>query len=159
MLGLAIERRLERGTTDEEVDALVERYRREHRLLFTVSTLEYLARGGRIGKAAAFAGNLLNVKPILSIEDGEVLPVKRVRGNQKAFQEFRTRFEQSTTDDPSLRVGIAHAAAPERLDALTELVRRVRPQAEIELPTTLGPVVGTHAGPATVGLFWFHDRA
>jgi DegV family protein with EDD domain len=158
MLALAIERRLRRGTTDEEVDALVERYRREHRLLFTVSTLEYLARGGRIGKAAAFAGNLLNVKPILSIEDGEVHPVKRVRGNQKAFQEFRTRFEQSTTDDPSLRVGIAHAAAPDRLDALTDLVRRVRPQAEIELPTTLGPVVGTHAGPGTVGFFWFHDR-
>jgi DegV family protein with EDD domain len=158
MLALAIQRRLERGTTDEEVDRLVERYQREARLLFTVNTLEYLARGGRIGKAAAFAGNLLNVKPILAIADGEVHPVKRVRGNQKAFQEFRNAFETSTTDDATLHVGIAHAAAPERLEALTQLVRAVRPHAELELPTTLGPVVGTHAGPGTVGFFWFHDR-
>jgi DegV family protein with EDD domain len=159
MLALAIQRRLERGTTDEEVDALVERYIREAGLLFTVSTLDYLARGGRIGKAAALAGNLLNVKPILAIEAGEVVPVKRVRGNHKAFLAFQEAFEASTTDDPSLRVGIAHAAAPERLRALTELVEHVRPQATIELPTTLGPVVGTHAGPGTVGFFWFHDRA
>src|SRR5205085_7757101 len=118
MLALAIQRRLERGTTEEEIDELVAGYHRDDHLLFTVNTLEYLARGGRIGKAAAFAGNLLNVKPILSIKDGEVVPVKRVRGNQKAFQEFRNAFEQATTDDESLRVGIAHAAAPERLDAL-----------------------------------------
>jgi DegV family protein with EDD domain len=159
MLAMAVQRRLERGTTDEEVDALVERYTREAGLLFTVSTLDYLARGGRIGKAAAFAGNLLNVKPILAIEDGEVVPVKRVRGNHKAFLAFQEAFEAGTTDDPSLRVGIAHAAAPERLRALTELVEHVRPRATIELPTTLGPVVGTHAGPGTVGFFWFHDRA
>ena len=96
MLGLAIQRRLERGTTDEEVDALVERYRREAGLLFTVDTLEYLARGGRIGRARAWAGELLNIKPILSIEDGEVLPVKRVRGNRKAFLEFASAFEAAT---------------------------------------------------------------
>ena len=89
MLALGVQRRLERGTTDEEIDELVARYRREHKLLFTVDTLEYLARGGRIGRAAAFAGNLLNVKPILTIRDGEVVPLKRVRGNQKAFAEFR----------------------------------------------------------------------
>jgi DegV family protein with EDD domain len=157
LLALAIQRRLERGTTDEEVDALVERHRREAGLLFTVDTLEYLAKGGRIGKAAAFAGTLLNVKPILAIRDGEVHPVKRVRGNQKAFQEFRTAFEQATSDSPALRVGIAHAAAPERLEALLELVRAVRPHAQVEQATTLGPVVGTHAGPGTVGFFWFHD--
>jgi len=67
MLGLAIQRRLERGTTDEGVDALVERYPGETGLLFTVDTLEYLARGGRIGRARAWAGQLLNIKPILSI--------------------------------------------------------------------------------------------
>ena len=157
MLALAVQRRLERGTTDEEVDALVERYDREHSLLFTVNTLEYLARGGRIGRARALAGSLLNVKPILTIAGGEVVPVKRVRGNQKAFAEFRETFERRTRDSPSLRVGIAHAAAPERLRALEELVERVRPQARIEIATTLGAVVGTHAGPGTVGFFWFDD--
>jgi fatty acid kinase fatty acid binding subunit len=157
MLGLAIQRRLEQGTTDEQVDALVERYRREAGLLFTVDTLEYLARGGRIGRARAWAGEMLNIKPILSIEDGEVLPIKRVRGNRKAFLEFASAFESSTVDRSSLRVGIAHAEAPERAEALRKLVRDKRPAAEIEIVTTLGPVVGTHAGPGTVGFFWYDD--
>jgi DegV family protein with EDD domain len=157
MLGLAIQRRLEHGTSDEEVDELVARYRREAGLLFTVETLEYLARGGRIGRARAWAGELLNIKPILSIKEGEVLPVKRVRGNRKAFLEFASAFEAGTRDVPTLRVGIAHAAAPERAEALRKMVRHTRPAAEVEVVTTLGPVVGTHAGPGTVGFFWFDD--
>jgi DegV family protein with EDD domain len=157
LLALGVQRRLERGTTDDEIDAFVARYQREHRLLFTVNTLEYLARGGRIGKAAAFAGNLLNVKPILTIRDGEVIPLKRVRGNQKAFAEFASLFESTTTDSPHLKVGIAHAAAPDRMQALWKMVRAVRPHAQVEIQTTLGAVVGTHAGPGTVGFFWFDD--
>ncbi len=157
MLALAIQRRLERGTTDEEVDALVTRYLDEHGLLFTVDTLEFLARGGRIGKAKAFAGQLLNVKPILSIRDGEVLPVKRVRGNRKAVQEFVDALETQTTDGPALRVGIAHADAPERMVQLEKMVRDIRPQARIEMETSLGAVIGAHAGPGTVGFFWFAD--
>jgi DegV family protein with EDD domain len=157
MLGLAIQRRLERGTSDEEVDVLVARYRREAGLLFTVETLEFLARGGRIGRARAWAGELLNIRPILSIREGEVLPVKRVRGNRKAFLEFASAFESSTHDVPMLRVGIAHADARERAEALGEMVRRTRPAAEVELVTSLGPVVGAHAGPGTVGFFWFDD--
>jgi DegV family protein with EDD domain len=157
MLGLAIQRRLERGASDDEVDELVERYRQEAGLLFTVDTLEYLARGGRIGRARAWAGELLNIKPILTIKDGEVVPVKRVRGNRKAFLEFESAFTSSTRDASSLRVGIAQADAPERAKALAELVRRTRPAAQLELVTTLGPVVGAHAGPGTVGFFWFDD--
>ena len=157
MLGIGVQRRLDRGTTDEEVDAYIADYQRGHQLLFTVNTLEYLARGGRIGRAAAFAGNLLNVKPILTIRDGEVIPLKRVRGNAKAFAEFRTLFDSSSTNSPNLKVGIAHAAAPERLQALRELVEHLRPDAEIEIATSLGPVVGTHAGPGTVGFFWYED--
>jgi len=157
MLGLAVQRRLERGTTDEEIDALVERFRAEAGLLFTVDTLEYLARGGRIGRARAWAGELLNIKPILSIADGEVLPVKRVRGNRKAFLEFASAFETGTIDRSTLRIGIAHAEAPEKAEALRTMVRDRRPAAEIEVVTTLGPVVGAHAGPGTVGFFWFDD--
>ena len=157
LLAFAVQRRLERGTSDEEVDDLVERYRHEHRLLFTLDTLEYLARGGRIGRAAAFAGSLLAVKPILSIRDGEVVPLKRVRGTQKALEELRTELEAESRDESSLRVGVAHAAAPERLKALESIVRTARPRARLEVATSLGAVVGTHAGPGTVGLFWFDD--
>jgi DegV family protein with EDD domain len=157
MLGFAVQRRLERGTTDAEVDELVARYRSGHELLFTLDSLENLARGGRIGRASSLVGGLLNVKPILTIRDGEVVPLKRVRGSAKAFAEFAALLEAGSTDAPSLRVGIAHAAAPERLAAVEELVRRARPSAQLEVATSLGAVVGTHAGPGTVGLFWFDD--
>jgi DegV family protein with EDD domain len=158
MLALAIQRRLERGTTDEEVDELVARYRGASGLLFTVDTFEYLVRGGRVGRARGWAGELLHIKPILSIREGEVLPVKRVRGNRKAFLEFENAFAGDTRDEPTLRVGIAHAEAPERAEALRTMVRETRPEAEIEIVTALGPVVGAHAGPGTVGFFWFDDR-
>jgi fatty acid kinase fatty acid binding subunit len=157
LLAHAIQRRLERGTTDEEVDALVERYKNEHGLLFTVDTLEFLARGGRIGRAKAFAGELLHVKPILSIRKGEVIPIKRVRGARKAFQEFVDALESETKDEPGLRIGIAHAAAPERAVELEKMVRDLRPRAQIEVETLLGAVIGAHAGPGTVGFFWFAD--
>ena len=157
MLGLAIQRRLDRGTTDDEIGALIERYRRDTGLLFTVDTLEFLHRGGRIGRARAWAGNLLHVKPILTI-DREVVPLKRVRGNQKAMQTFVEEFTSRTDDVPTLRVGIAHAEAPERAEQLQRMVAGERPQAQVEVVTTLGAVVGTHAGPGTVGFFWFDDR-
>ena len=157
MLAHAIQRRLTRGTTDEEIEALVERFHRECGVIFTVETLEYLQRGGRIGRAAALAGSLLNVRPILSVSDGEVVAVARVRGRQKAIAEFERRFVEATEDRAGLRVAIAHADAAEWVGTLTELVWRVRPQAEIEFTETLGAVVSTHAGPGAVGFFWFQD--
>ena len=157
MLGLAIQRRLERGTTDEEVDELVAVYLRGAGLLFTVDTFEYLVRGGRVGRARGWAGELLHIKPILTIDDGEVVPVKRVRGNRKAFLEFASAFEADTRDSPTLKVGIAHADAPGRAEALRKMVQQTRPSAEIEHVAMLGPVLGAHAGPGTVGFFWFED--
>jgi DegV family protein with EDD domain len=158
LLAHAIQRRLARGTTDVEIAALVERFHRDSRVVFTVETLEYLQRGGRIGRAAALAGSLLNVRPILSVEDGVVVAVARVRGRQKAVAEFERRFSEGTEDRPGLRVAIAHADAAEWVGTLSELVWRVRPKAEIEFTSTLGAVVSTHAGPGAVGFFWFHDE-
>jgi DegV family protein with EDD domain len=155
LLALGVQRLLEAGTSDEEIEATVAQFQEGIGLLFTVDTLEFLARGGRIGRAQAWAGELLQVKPILTIADGEILPVKRVRGNRKAILEFQRRFEAETVDSPSLRVGIAHADAPERLDALRAMVEDVRPDAEIDVAGMLGPVVGAHAGPGTVGLFYW----
>ena len=66
-------------------------------------------------------------------------------------------LKSETKDEPGLRVGIAHATAPERAVELTKMVRDLRPQAEIDIETSLGAVLGTHAGPGTVGFFWFTD--
>jgi DegV family protein with EDD domain len=159
MLAHAIQRRLARGTTDEEIDELVARFHRDCKVVFTVETLEYLQRGGRIGRAAALAGSLLKVRPVLSVEDGEVIAVARVRGREKAVAEFERRFTEATSDQAGLRVAIAHADAAEWVGTLSELVWRVRPKAEIEFTATLGAVVSTHAGPGAVGFFWFQDDA
>ena len=157
MLGLAVQRRLEQGTTDEEIDALVQRFREQAGLIFTVDTLEFLRRGGRIGRASAWAGQLLHVKPLLTIKR-EVIPLKRVRGNAKAMKEFVSQFTSDANDSPNLKVGIVHADAPERAEQLKQMVHGERPHAEVEIVTTLGAVVGTHGGPGTVGLFWFDDE-
>jgi DegV family protein with EDD domain len=158
MLSHAIQRRLARGTSDEEIEQLVDRFHRDAEVVFTVETLEYLQRGGRIGRAAAIAGSLLNVRPILGVQDGVVVAVARVRGRQKALAEFERRLVEATTDGPGLRVAIAHADAADWVGTLSEIVWRVRPQAEIEFTATLGAVVGTHAGPGAVGFFWFQDE-
>jgi DegV family protein with EDD domain len=158
ILADAIQRRLEQGADDAEIDALVERFRRERGLLFTVDTLEYLIRGGRIGKAAGLAGQLLSVKPILVFDDGEVAPFKRVRGRGKAIAELESIFVEGSEDSPDLHVGVGHAEAQEDAEQLVRRVQAARPSAKLDIVTTLGPVIGTHGGPGTLGLFWFDDR-
>ena len=159
ILADAVQRRLDRGTTEDELLELVERFKRERGLLFTVETLEYLVRGGRIGKAQGLAGQLLSVKPILFFDDGVVAPLKRVRGRAKALAEFERLFVEATEDSPDLHVGVGHAAAPEDADNLVGRIRTARPHASLDIVTTLGPVIGTHGGPGTLGLFWFQDTA
>ncbi len=158
ILADAIQRRLEQGTNDAEIEALVERFRRERGLLFTVDTLEYLIRGGRIGKAAGLAGQLLSVKPILVFDDGEVAPFKRVRGRGKAIAELESIFVQGSKDSHDLHVGVGHAEAQTDAEELVRRVQAARPSAKLDIVTTLGPVIGTHGGPGTLGLFWFDDR-
>jgi fatty acid-binding protein DegV len=143
MLAHAIQRRLARGTTEVELAALIEHFHREIGVVFTVETLEYLERGGCIGRASALAGSLLNVRPILAIQEGEVVAVARVReaeGPRGVRAALRggdrdkpgLRIAIATEDKPGLRIAIAHADAPEWVGTLSELVWRVRPKAEID---------------------------
>ncbi len=157
ILADAIQRRLERGTTEAEIDELVERFRRESGLLFTVETLDYLVRGGRVGRAAGLAGQLLNVKPILTIREGEVEPLKRVRGRSKALAELERLYVEGTDDGAGWHVGLAHADAKAEADELAARMRAARPHASVDFEAILGPVIGTHGGPGTLGLFWFRD--
>jgi DegV family protein with EDD domain len=157
ILADALQRRLERGTTEGELRDVVEAFRRRRGLLFTVETLEYLVRGGRIGKAQGLAGQLLSVKPILHFDEGEVAPLKRVRGRAKALAELERLFVEATEDTPDLHVGLGHADSPGDAEGLVRRIRAARPQCSVDVVTTLGPVIGTHGGPGTLGLFWFHD--
>ena len=158
ILGDALQRRLARGVEEEKLLSVVESFKRQSGLLFTVDTLDFLVRGGRVGRAAGLAGQLLNVKPILAIRGGEVHPLKRVRGRAKALAEFERLFVEGSRDDHNLHVGVAHAEAEREAEALVSRIEEARPSASVDFFGTLGPVVGAHAGPGTLGLFWFQDE-
>jgi len=123
-------------------------------VLFVVDTLDYLARGGRIGRARAVVGNLLGIKPILGVIDGEVTPVDRVRGGRAAHPRLVELFRERVGGGRPVIAGIAHAKAPVWADRLRELLAGSFEIREL-LQTEMGPVVGTHGGPGTVGAALF----
>lgn len=122
--------------------------------LFAVDTLEYLARGGRIGRARALFGGLLRIKPILGVVDGEVAPVGQARGGRNAQPRLLELLQERIDPKRPLIVAVSHADAPAWADRLEGLLREKLKIAEI-LQTEVGPVVGAHVGPGVVGLSAF----
>jgi DegV family protein with EDD domain len=158
LLALFAARLARRGVPPAEiVDRLADIRGRLH-VLFVVDTLEYLARGGRIGRARATFGNLLGIKPILGVVDGEVVPVDRVRGGRAAHPRLLELFRERVAADLPVIAGVAHAKAPVWADRLRELLTGAFDVREL-LVTEMGPVVGTHAGPGTVGAVVFQPTS
>jgi DegV family protein with EDD domain len=121
---------------------------------FVVDTLEYLHRGGRIGAAAKLFGSALNLKPLLQIEAGRVEPLARVRTQQKALSKVFELLEQQLAKGDQVHMAVLNVAAPETAARFREeLEGRFHPVEMIE--TECGPVVGTHAGPGTVGVAFY----
>jgi DegV family protein with EDD domain len=145
------------GKPHDEVAALARRLVSENRLFFMVDTLEYLQRGGRIGLAAAFIGTLLNVKPILTVEDGVVSAVDRVRTKKKGIARLLNLIEQHFGTELPLSIAVIHIQSPEEGLYLEELVRN-RFQCSKLYFGEAGAVLGTHVGPGTLGLAAFVDR-
>ncbi len=117
------------------------------RLLAAVDTLEFLQRGGRIGRVQALAGTLLRVKPIIQVLNGEVLPLERVRTHGAAL---RRLAEIAAGLPPLERLGVLHGAAPSTAQALVDALHERHLSDSIELGE-IGIVVGTHAGPGVFG--------
>lgn len=140
------------GQSVEQILQLIERQREHFYIYFLVDTLEYLQKGGRIGKASALLGSLLNIKPILSIDpEGEVAAVDKVRGHKKAMARIVELLERDIADRP-IRLYIAHANNQEGADQLSEaLAERFHVRAAAYI--ALGPVIGAHAGPGTIAAF------
>jgi DegV family protein with EDD domain len=158
MLALFASRMAQRGL---EPDAIVERLeaiRDRVQVLFAVDTLEYLARGGRIGKSQAFLGNLLGIKPILGVVDGEVSLIEKVRGGRAAQPRLIELFKQRIDPARPVVASIAHAKAPVWADRLRLLLSQSFQISEL-IMAEMGPVVGTHAGPGTVGAALFQPTA
>lgn len=125
--------------------------------LFVVDTLEFLAKGGRIGKARALVGGLLGIKPILGMVDGEVAPVDRVRGGRAAHPRILELLHKRVEKGRPVVAGISHANAPVWADRLRALVRDQFQVAEL-IQTEVGPVVGANVGPGVVGVCLFQPR-
>lgn len=123
-------------------------------IYFVVDTLEYLHRGGRIGAASRLFGTALNLKPLLSVQDGIVTPVTKVRSRRKALQTLTQLLDEQLAGAGQIHMGVLHVAAPEEAERLAgELQARFQP-VEMIL-SECGPVVGTHAGPGTVGAAFY----
>jgi DegV family protein with EDD domain len=157
LCALGIQRLLAHGTDLAAIEAYGVRFARTAGTCFSVETLDYLQRGGRVGRAQALVGGLLGVRPVLGIDGGEVVPLARVRGAGKVLAAMLAQLEGRTAPDDEIRVAIAHAQAPEQAAELAERVRASRPRAAIELVVPLGPVIGTYGGPGTLGLVWIAE--
>jgi DegV family protein with EDD domain len=120
-------------------------------LVFTVETLEFLRRGGRIGGAQAFLGGLLDMKPILELRDGRVEPVERMRTKRKAVDRVLELIAEKTAGKSPVRLATLHAAAPQEAETLLAAAKQ-RLGATETILSEVSPTVATHTGPGTVGL-------
>ncbi len=145
------------GASLEEILASIRRVRESTSLVFTVGTLEYLHRGGRIGGAARLLGSALNLKPLLTIEDGRVEVLEKIRSRGKALQRMLDLAEERLGDRKPIAAGVIDVDATADANAVVaDVMQRLKPQRLYR--TLVTPVVGGHAGPGTVGL-GFHTEA
>jgi len=139
------------GASRDEIVAKLARMREQVRIIFVVETLEYLQRGGRIGKAQAFVGTLLKFKPLLAIVDGEIVPVTRVRSRAKALEAMQeTLLQQVPQRGPQVRLALTQAMATEDAKTVGAALATSFGTSQI-FTAALGPVLGVHVGPGTIG--------
>src|SRR5437588_3036847 len=139
-----------RGGEDKAgVVARVHDTRKTLRIWFCVDTLEYLRRGGRIGKAQAWLGGTLRIKPILSLEY-EIVPVERVRTAGRAFERM-VAYAQELQRDAADGWVVQHIQAPEQAARLIERCREIF-ACEPVFTSEVGPVIGTYTGPGLLGV-------
>ena len=122
-------------------------------LLFTLETLEYLRRGGRIGGASAFIGKLLDFKPILELKEGRIEPMERARSKKKAVARILEILSERAAGKTPIRLATIHAAANDEARALLDTAAERLGAVEAILAEA-SPTVAVHAGPGTVGLAW-----
>ena len=136
------------GAGANEVLEAVDRVRSGLRTYFSIGTLEFLRRGGRIGRANAFLGSVLQVKPVLAISEGEVVPLERVRTFERALRRV-AELARELDGGQGICAIVGHSAAEASAD---QLAAELRDSARLLMIQPLGPVVGAHAGPGTVGV-------
>ena len=142
-----------RGMSLDELAAYAEETRLKIMHWFTVDDLLFLKRGGRVGAVSAYAGALLGIKPVLHVSDeGKLIPKQKIRGRKNAVLELGKHFDAECTDKEST-VFIAHANAPDFAELLKEELVKQFGAKTVHIGE-IGPVIGAHAGPGTIALFY-----
>lgn len=156
MIALEAARAAAEGKSKDEILGIVRQMISGAMLYFIVDTLEYLARGGRIGKAQALLGNILSIKPILYLKDGVVNPLEKVRGRAKTIERLAQIMEEKT-GKRRVKCSLVHGMDPEGME---QLYQKIVPLLNCDRPvcSTLGAVIGTHTGPRVLGVIVFPEE-
>ncbi|TZE82576.1 DegV family protein [Calorimonas adulescens] len=153
LIVLKAARMAEEGASKDEIIGEVHRMMANIKYALVFSDLGYLHRGGRLSTAQTVVGNILNIKPILGIEDGEIKVIERVRGKKKAFKWIVDYIKSFNVDLSSKTIGINHSNSPEDADELEKIIKENFSVGEI-IKSQAGAVIGTHAGPDAVGIYF-----
>ncbi len=124
--------------------------------LFTVDDLDYLAKGGRVSKASAFLGGLLNIKPLLNVEDGKLVPLEKIRGQKKLLRRIIEVMKERGVNFEHQTIGISQADA---MDTAQEMKRLIEDElrAKEVIITDIGAVIGSHTGFGTIAIFFLNE--
>lgn len=147
LLVLAAADEAETGKSLDEITAVVEELKGRTRVYGVVESLDYLRRGGRIGGAAHLVGSLLSIKPVIEVREGVVEVESKQRTRQRSLHYLVSKVLEA---GPLERLGVANGAASD-IDELLDALRAATPVHEMVL-TDLGPVIGSHSGPGTIGV-------
>lgn len=144
----------EGGTADEIIDlATYHAQHMEH--IFTVDDLEYLYRGGRVSRTAAFVGSLLRIKPLLHVEDGKLIPIEKIRGSKRVLNRMVEVMEERGTDFTNQVIGISHGDDLETAEKLATIIKDKFAVKDVIIEM-VGSVIGAHSGPGTIALFFLN---
>lgn len=145
----------EEGATLEEAYTYAEELKWKITHWFAVESLEHLRRGGRVSRASAFLGTMLNIKPVLAFNnEGKIIPVEKIRGRKKSLIEMVNKMEEDIDNPDGQIVYIGHGDAPEEAEYVAGLIRERFPTIKETLINYTGPVIGTHSGPGTVNIHY-----
>jgi DegV family protein with EDD domain len=143
LLAITAAKAAKAGATAEEIVKLVRESIPRVHLVGALDTLEFLAKGGRVGKASAWIGSLLSIKPLISVRDGEVVPLDRVRTRSKSLERFHQLLKEHL---PAKELGVMYSTDVEEAEKLAEHLKELFPQQPVYL-ARFGPVLGTYMGP------------
>ena len=147
-------RERDRGRSIEEVRDWIEEHRLNICHQFTVDDLHFLKRGGRISAATAVVGTMLQIKPVLHVDDeGHLINIGKARGRQASLKALVDKMEQTALDSGSLTVFISHGDCLKDAQTVADMVKK-RFGVEDVYINYVGPVIGAHSGPGTVALFY-----